>query len=177
MDTGGNIPVTIQCNGQYTQVVIGNTRTSPPKEKEYVNEFWYVVVDLSNPTAAPVVNVLDSDNSRLPAAIQPYVGKDGFMLCFAFLNVLTSHIPQTGLFLELRRIGSGPQLRRIEQLVEQIGSNVFDVANYALAATMLDTDAPGFEAANFYNPALLTFQLMPITVEGKTVYSPIQLGA
>jgi len=177
MTNGKNIPATLQGSTSVSPLlVVGSQRIVPTKTKDVYNAFWYVILDLSNPTGQPVVNVLSTDTKQPPPEVTPYVGKTGYLLCFSFVKLLTAFMPQGALYQFLRQVGAGVELDRAEQLVEQIGSNVFDVVNYNLVATTLDTDEPGFESLDFYHPAVLPFQLMPVDVDGKVTYTPIAVG-
>ncbi|MEE4377892.1 MAG: hypothetical protein V2J55_10330 [Candidatus Competibacteraceae bacterium] len=177
MSNSKNIPVTLQGSwGGVPMLVVGDQKIYPSKTKDVYNSFWYCILDLSNPTGQPLVNVLSNDTNQPPAEVVPYLGKTGFLLCFAFVNLLTAYMPQGALYQFLRQVGSGVILQRAEQLVEQIGSNVFATVSYNLAATTLDTDKPGFESLDFYHPALSPFQLMPVDVDGKVTYAPIAVG-
>ena len=61
-------------------------------------------------------------------------------------------------------------------MAEQSGSSIFGFPYYGLAATMLTSDEPGFEAVGYFNPGYLTFQLMPVVIDHNTVYSPVQVA-
>jgi len=179
MTNGNNIPVTLQGSMDWTPLLVVDKQEIAPSKigSDVVNSFWSVILDLSDPTAAPLVNTLSTDNREPPSEVTAFVGKPGYLLCFSFVQVFTSHMAQGNLYQFLRQVGAGTKLDRAEQLVEQTGSNVFGLISYTLAATTLDTDEPGFEALDFYHPALLTFQLMPVDVNGKTTWMPVQPGS
>ena len=48
--------------------------------------------------------------------------------------------------------------------------------SYILAATLNPADAKGFEEFNFHGlTTIMTFALMPVTVQGQTIYAPVDL--
>lgn len=48
--------------------------------------------------------------------------------------------------------------------------------SYILAATSNTADAKGFEELSFNNRTIMTFAFMPVTVDGKTTYTPVRTG-
>ena len=170
-----NIPVTLQINAQYSELYIGSGKISLPSKKPY-QEFWYYGIDLQNPTGPAVFNVLSKSNTEVPAEVLAHENDDNVLLCFMFVNVQVSHLPQGSMHTFLREAGAGPALARTEQMAEQSGSSIFAFPNYGLAATLSTSDDPGFESVEYFNPGYLTFQLMPVSFNGQTVYSPVQVS-
>ncbi|MCB1808374.1 MAG: hypothetical protein KDK04_20715 [Candidatus Competibacteraceae bacterium] len=170
-----NIPVTLQINSQDSEIYIGSEKIALPNPNPY-HEFWYYGVDLRNPTGPAVFNLLDKSNTEVPSEVSAHENDENVLLCFMFANTPTSYLPQGSLYTFLREAGAGPVLARTEQMAEQSGSSIFGFPNYGLAATMLTSDEPGFEAVGYFNPGYLTFQLMPVVIDHNTVYSPVQVA-
>lgn len=138
--------------------------------------FWFVVLDLTNPSGKALCEIEWKSNTTVPQEVVALSEKDNTLLCFSFINVFANHMPAGDLYQFLIQVGAGRQLRRIEQIVEQSGSNFLDVASYQLVATLDSNDEPGFEDLNWTNNAILTCELMPVEVAGHVVYSPVQLS-
>jgi hypothetical protein len=134
--------------------------------------FWYTVVGLRTLNVA--VNVISSDETSVPPDVQRYAGNSGYFLYFITNVVNGYNIPQGNLYTFLKAVGSGPQLKRAEQMIHQLGTSTISKYSYVLAATMDETDAPGFEMFSNTEYVVLTMQFLPVTVDGRTVYAPIQ---
>ncbi len=65
---------------------------------------------------------------------------------------------------------------RAEQINEQLGTGSIGQTSYILAATLSPADDKGFEEFSFTDLTIMTFSLMPVSVGGQTVYTPIQTG-
>ncbi len=170
-----NIPVTLQINEKYSEIYIGSEKIRVPSQNPY-QEFWYYGIDLRNPTGPAVFSVLTKSNTEVPAEVLAHENDENVLLCFMFVSVQVSHLPQGSLYTFLREVGAGPALARTEQMVEQSGSSIFAFPNYGLATTMLTGDEPGFESVEYFNTGYLTFQLMPVIIDGHTVYTPVQVS-
>lgn len=170
-----NIPVTLQIKSQYSEIYIGSGKIPIPSKQPY-QEFWYYGVDLHNPTGPAVFNVLSKSNTEVPNEVLAHENAENVLLCFMFASVQVSHLPQGSMYTFLRETGAGPALARTEQIAEQSGSSVIAFPAYGLAATMSTSDEPGFETVDYFNPGILPFQLMPISIDGKTVYTPVQVS-
>jgi hypothetical protein len=88
----------------------------------------------------------------------------------------TPNIPHGQLAAFLQQVGSGNALARGEQMVDQLGTGCIQLFSYVLAATFTTTDLPGFEIFSPDLSSVLTMQFMPVTVNGQTIYAPIQYG-
>ncbi len=170
-----NIPLTLAggYGSSVVELIIDETKHFSSRAD---NTFWFVVLDLTNPTGKPLCAIESSSNTEVPKEVESLAAKDNTLLCFSFMNVFANHMPAGPLYTFLRNVGSGRELHRIEQIVEQTGSSFMDVASYQLVATLDPNDEPGFEELNWTHSAILTCELMPIEVAGHTVYSPVQLS-
>lgn len=146
----------------------------PPKADLSQSFYWYTVVDLSNLNVPDVA--VSPANDTVPANIAKYLGNPQFFLFFASNMQKSSNIPHGALWTFLKQVGSGSALARGEQMINQLGTGNIQLFSYVLAATFSTEDLPGFEMFSPDVSSVLTMQFMPITVNGKTTYAPIQLG-
>jgi hypothetical protein len=174
---GSTIPVTVQGSYEYLPVMafIGDQYYSPQNlpPNQPVNGVWYLIVDLTN-LSNVVVNEFTTDTTNVPGNVQKYAGNSQYMLIFATVQLLSGSVPTGAVVQLLRNSGAGTQLARMEQMVEQIGSGSFVYVSYTLAGQM--GTGTGFELFSYLDFTILTFQLLPVTVGGKTTYTPIELG-
>jgi hypothetical protein len=170
-----NVPATALSSyvNQYpvTALVIGNnyvqyngTYNAPA--------YWYVAVDLTN--LSIVQNIISQDSNNVPPAIQALLGNAKYFLFFVANWQSTFNLVQGSLYTFLQAVGSGPQLARGEQMVEQLGTGTIVNFSYVLAATFDNNDLPGFEVFSSTLYTVLTMQFMPVTVNGQTIYAPVQ---
>lgn len=159
-------------------LVIGNNTYGPTPGEGGLNPdapfFWYTVVGLRTLNVA--VNVISQDETSVPPDVQRYAGNTLYFLFFITNVVNGYNIPQGNLYTFLKAVGSGPQLARAEQMIHQLGTSTISKYSYVLAATMDENDAPGFEMFSNTGYVVLTMQFLPVTVDGKTIYAPIQTG-
>jgi hypothetical protein len=157
----------------YSTLAIGNN-FYPPKADLSTSFYWYTVVDLTN-LSVPDVAVSPS-NDTVPPNIAKYLGNSQFFLFFASNMQKSPNIPHGPLADFLKQVGSGNALARGEQMIDQLGTGNVQLFSYVLAATFSTEDLPGFEMFSPDLSSILTMQFMPITVGGKIIYAPIQLG-
>ena len=102
-----------------------------------------------------------------------------YILIVATLGVGLNNTPQGDLFKFLDLNGGGRELRRVEQVGIKLNCGSLGTFSYALVCVLGNLNMPGFEASQISNPSLgpiLTIQLAPFDVNGKTVYTPIALS-
>ncbi len=168
----GSVPVTVY--GSYDSsnafvVVGGQTYTPNPPVANY---YWYLVLDLTNLKA--VASLVSSNTTQVPSEIQPYVGNAQYLLIFVTLALKSNHLPQGALYNFLHSTGAGDLLDRAEQIGSQINTGWLSKLSYVLAATMNPADGSGFEDFAYDTFPIMTFELMPVVVGGKTIYTPIR---
>jgi hypothetical protein len=134
---------------------------------------WFIVVDLT--TLKGIVELATQDYQDLPSEVAEYVGQGDKLLIYTTLALSLRNVPQGNLFNALKTIGAGPLLDRAEQISVQIGTGTLDAFSYILVATMDEGGVPGFEEFSYSYAAVETLQLMPVTIDGKTTYSPVTL--
>jgi hypothetical protein len=171
-----SVPLTIisSQNTQYLYATIGigkNILTQHPPQRGY----WFVVLDRSN------LNVVYNQVQTAPN-VAPNLGSYNtadYILLVATIGTGLDVQPQGDLFNFLDVNGGGRELRRIEQVSLQFGCGTMGTFAYALAGILGNQNQPGFEASLLSSPnigPILTIQLMPFQVGGKTVYTPVQLS-
>jgi hypothetical protein len=169
----GSVPVTVMGTLNYPQggIRIGTQwvwANNPP-----ANSTWFVVVDLTY--LQVVANVVSTSKDQVPPALGPYIGNPGFLLIVTSMGWRFDQVPQGALYSFLQSTGSGGALARAEQIYAQLGTGYFSNVGYILAATLDPTDASGFEELSHMSIIpIMTFSLMPVTVGGKTRYTPIR---
>lgn len=175
MTTGdGHVPVTVQGTMEYPggMVVIGEQYFDPSSNAQ--NSYWFLVVDLTS--LKVVTSTVSAANDQVPPDVQQFAGNPQYLLILTTLVLRTDNLPQGALYQFLQSIGSGPMLARAEQINEQLGTGTIGAMSYILAATMDTGDGKGFEEFSFTDLTILTFELMPVTINGQTIYTPIQTG-
>ena len=169
----GSVPVTVMGNltSPTAAIRIGTQWVRPNNPP--AGSTWYVVIDLT--FLQVVVNELSNSRDQVPPALGPYVGNPGFLLVATSIAWRWDSVPQGALYSFFRSTGSGMALDRAEQLYTQLGTGYFGNMGYILAATLDPMDGSGFEEFSHHVVApIMTFALMPVTVAGKTKYTPIR---
>ncbi len=170
----GSVPVTVMGNlGQaFAGIRIGTQQMIWPNNPP-LNSTWFVVVDLTY--LQVVANVVSTSTSQVPPALGPYIANPAFMLIAVSIGWTFDHVPQGALYSFLRSTGSGAALERAEQIYAQLGTGYFSTVSYILAATLDPSDGSGIEEFGYMGAIpIMTFSLLPVTVGGKTIYTPIK---
>jgi hypothetical protein len=155
----------------WAEIVIGKSILSQaPAQRAY----WIVILDRS--TLAVVYNQLHADASKAPD-----IGKfntSDYILIVATAAMGLDRQPQGAFHTFLDANGAGRELRRVEQIAVQLNCGSLGTFGYALVSVM--GQPRGFEAceigAGRAIAPILTLQLMPVTANGKTIYTPVQLS-
>jgi len=158
-----------------SQLVIGDQSYVPSGQQPNTSFMWLVVVDLTD--LKVVANDVSTDGTTVPSDIGQYAGNSQYFL-YAISNAAwgTSML-QGDLYALLQKIGGGPGLSFLEQVYNQLGTGYFGAFSYILGASMDASDGPGFEAVSYTELTLLTMGFLPITVNGNTIYAPVQSGS
>ena len=174
--TNSDVPLTVVSSlaneYYYGQIAIGDqTLTQDPKSWAY----WFVVLDRQ--TLKVVYNELHSSANTAPD-IGSYNSTD-YLLAVATMGIGLNNQPQGELFEFLDLNGAGRQLRRIDQVAEQLNCGSLGTFGYALVGVLGNMNQPGFEASQITAPStgpILTCQLMPSEIGGQTFYTPVELS-
>lgn len=160
--------------GAYATIAVGNSVLRQNVQPGHAS-YWFVVLDRSNLNV--VYNQLQTAPDQAPG-LGAY-NDTNHILIVATLGLGLDRQPQGALFKFLDVNGAGMQLRRIEQLATQIGCGSLGTFGYALVGLLGNQNQPGFEASSVAaSPTgpIITVQLLPVTVQGQTLYTPIQLS-
>jgi hypothetical protein len=173
---GPNVPVSALSSfvgaRPYPALCIGKTFVQY-NGSQNVGSYWWVAVDLTNLNV--VQNIVNQDGLHVPPAIQQLLGNTQYFLFFITAWQSTMNLMGGAVYAFLQQVGAGPQLARAEQLIGQIGTSAILNFSYVLAATFDANDVPGYEAFDTQGYSPLTMQFMPITINGKTIYVPVNL--
>ena len=172
---GPAVPATACSNsgdGPWTFLSIGRNSV-PFNADRNRGAHWFVAVDLTTQLNV-VANVISENNGAVPPEIKRLQGDPRYFF-FVIGNALRGHnIPVGELYAFLKAIGSGRQLATLEQIATQAGTGTIFRYTYILAATATEGDLPGFEAFSDVHHVFLTMQFMPIKLDDKIVYAPVQ---
>lgn len=136
--------------------------------------YWFVVIDRGS--LSVVYNQVQASPTQAPN-LGSYNSND-YILAVASLGVGLNNPPQGDLFNFLDVNGGGHELRRVEQIATQFNCGSLGTFGYALVGVLGNTNQPGFEGSLIGQGGvgpILTVQLLPVTISGKTVYTPVQL--
>lgn len=180
-----NVPVSIACtsyavspNINYLcEMAIGPTHLT--QQTTHGNGgFWFVV--LNRTTLAVEYNQVQPASSN---NVVPNIGTlntSDHLLLMGTPGVGLDNPPQGALFDFLDKNGAGYHLRRVEQFAQQFNCGSWGTYTYVLCSVLGDGNSPGFEDCTLAkeNPEgpFLTIQLMPISINGQTSYTPINLA-
>lgn len=175
MEDNSNVPVTVLGSRQEPGgiLAIGDKYYYPPNSQ--ADSYWLVVLDLH--TLEVVANDVYTGNDEVPDSLKPYVDDARYLLVLTSMGLRTDHVPQKKFYDLLKSAGAGALLDRAEQISKQLGTAPIGFVSYILAATMNPADAKGFEEFSFTDRTIMTFALMPITINGQTTYTPIKTGS
>lgn len=137
--------------------------------------YWFVVINRS--TLAVEYNQIQTQNNAAPNIGN--LNTSDHILLVATMGVGLNMQPQGALFDFLDQNGAGMQLRHVDQVAQQLNCGAFGTFAYALTGVLGNQNMPGFEDSVVGYGAVgpfLTVQLMPTTINGQTVYTPIQLS-
>ncbi len=180
MTEAATVPLSIY--GSHSQsfrdgrLAIGSQLTEQrPQQRGY----WIVVLDRTS--LAIVYNKMHSSANTAPDIGN--LNNTDHILIVASLSVGLSDQPQGDFFRFLDLNGAGRQLRHIEQIATQFNCGTLGTFGYVLVGVLGNLNIPGFELSVIgsrdgvagYGP-FLTVQLLPTTVNGRIVYTPVQLS-
>ncbi len=174
MSSAKSVPLTVKASydNQDLQVVIGS-KSVPYPGSSNPKGLWFVVVD--NQSLDVLASVVSSDSDSVPSEVAKYENSTDAFLVVASVGVNANALPQGNLYAFLRGAGSSTALDHFEQLFERLATGSLGWASYGLIATLDETDAPGIEGAAMNGATILTATLLPVEIDGKTVYTPIPL--
>jgi hypothetical protein len=174
------VPMTLQSNMKNLfgcQVVIGKRGSQSKFQPDpyTLNSLWFLVLDRS--TLKQVYSQSSQNNDNPPSGLSKYLTSD-YILCVASNALDTDNVPQGPLYDLLSENGAGQQLQRLVQINAQLSCGSIGQVSYILV-NVPGTGLPGLEEnAIIQGPgvgAVMTAQLLPTVINGKTVYTPVEV--
>ncbi len=174
--TDTSVPLSIvSCTGNtsyFSQMAVGSSLLQQQPDRW---AYWFVIIDRGS--LQVVYNQLHTAANTVPNLSQ--FDNSDHILAFSSIGVGLNNQPQGDLFKFLDLNGAGRELRRVSQLAVQFNCGSLGTFGYALVGILGEQNLPGFEVSQFAAPAtgpILTVQLMPANINGKTIYTPVQLS-
>lgn len=97
------------------------------------DSYWFLFLDAKNPKQkVKEFLVPGSNNTSVPAGIQPYMDNPDLIFALATQYLSTIHIPQGAFYDFLIKYGAGKELQRMEQRYSVFGCGSFGWMNYIL---------------------------------------------
>jgi hypothetical protein len=178
MSSGNSIPLSVianTANGGIAFIGVGSQTYSQGGQGQ-PHGLWFLILD--NATLKPVYNALWSQTDTVPP-IQQWNDANHVMIVASNAVGLNSQ-PVGALFAFLDANGGGAKLSGVAQVGAQFNCGYLGTYGYALVSTLGNQNLPGFEASAFTSsvPAapVLTLALMPVTINGRTTYTPVALA-
>ena len=166
------IPLTIQSSNESllsSQITIGTNSLELVYNQP--NLYWILVIDRTDGSVKE--NFTFSSNDTVPSQLDPYKGNTQYILVLATQQLSSPNLPTGDLYKYLLSEGAGPELKQLEQIFAAFNCGTWGMMAYAYVAIMGDDSTSGFEASAVSdNAAFLVLQLIPVTVNGQTLYSP-----
>ena len=173
-----NIPLTIMASidggvAGYSKISIGDNRLKFPGE--VYDQYWGVIIDRLD--LSVVSKFTFSDFSKVPEELEPYLGKTQYILILTSCRLDLTKIPTDALVDFLKTEGSGIALEKATQISDAFSGNWPEHCAYTLVAVLGDEGSRAYEGFEVFGPAMVsTLELVPITIEGKTYYTPISMN-
>jgi hypothetical protein len=137
--------------------------------------YWYVVVDLRDLTIS--ANVTSRSANSVPSQITGFQNNPNYFLFFIANAQISPNYPQGALYAFLESLGADTELPRGEEIFQQLGTGALRNFSYVLASTFDPSDPPGFEVFSTVHYATLAMYFLPVTINGKTTYTPVLLNS
>lgn len=154
-------------------LIVGPSRYTPPANTQ-PNSYWSVV--LERRALRPLVNVSSRSNSVVPTELQRFAADPEMLLFVLTVQARLDNAPQGAWDAFLRGAGSGPELKRAQQMVAQLGTGSIGTFDYLFAGALGMPRVPGLEVFNYTGRSVLTARLQPVSLPGQpTVHVLTQL--
>ncbi len=138
------------------------------------NEYWMVILDRSN--LKVVENFSFIDGSTIPPKMNSYLDNSEYLYVLTTANQLSASVPTGSFYKWLISEGAGLGLRRVERAISALNCSGYLFFSYTLIGIFGSGDSGSLEYANLVDPTLFSpVELMPTTIDGKTIYSPVVL--
>jgi len=173
-----NIPLTIQATIKSPQAGMSAIHFGDQHltfSPAVLDNYWVVVLDRSNLDVK--ANFSFSDTSQIPPELKPFLGDTGYIMIFTTSQLSFGNFPKDGLYDFLISEGAGTALKTGIQISEALKDNWINKAAYTLVAILGEEGSRCYESMDIEEDALITaLQLIPIMIEGKTLYTPAAIS-
>ena len=137
------------------------------------DSYWVAILDANNPSNKVQEFVVPgSQNSTVPAGLDAYMSKPGYLFALVTQYLGTLHVPQGDFYDYLVSHGAGRELQRLEQINTSLGCGSITRVSYLLTGQCgpANDGSPAYEAGSSSTGALLLMSLMP-QANGQPPYS------
>jgi len=160
---GSNYP------GQPPYLVVGygsgsaHIKPANPQDDSY----WIVLLDANKPTNKVAEFVVPgTQNSAVPAGLDAYMSKPGYIFAVVTQYLSTLHVPQGDFYDYLVKYGAGRALQRLEQINTVLSCGTYSRMSYLLTGMSGPRGAgnyppPSYEMSSTKDTLLLLMSLMP----------------
>ena len=107
----------------------GSLKPQNPQDDSY----WIVIMDANKPTTKVAEFVVPgSQNSSVPAGLDAYMSKPGYIFAVVTQYLSTLHVPQGAFYDYLVTYGAGSELQKLEQLNTVLSCGSYSRMSYVL---------------------------------------------
>ena len=113
--------------GGYPRITVGQGQTKKTlmPGNPVDDSYWIAILDANNPTNKVQEFVVPgSQNSAVPAGLDAFMSKPGFLFALVTQNLSTLHVPQGAFYNYLASHGAGRELQRLEQINTSLGVRI-----------------------------------------------------
>ena len=128
------------------------------------DSYWIAILDANNPSNKVQEFVVpSSQNSTVPAGLDAYMSKPGYLFALVTQYLSTLRVPQGDFYDYLVSHGAGRELQRLEQINTSLGCGVIARVSYLLTGQCgpANDGSPAYEAGSSSTGALLLISLTP----------------
>ena len=113
--------------GGFPRITVGQGQTKKTlmPANPVDDSYWIAILDANNPTNKVQEFVVPgSQNSTVPAGLDAFMSKPGFLFALVTQNLSTLHVPQGAFYDYLASHGAGRELQRLEQINTSLGLRI-----------------------------------------------------
>jgi|SRR5262245_6895315 len=129
------------------------------------DSYWIVFLDANNPVNKVQEFVVPGqNNTAVPAGVDQYMTKPGYIFAVVTQFLSTLHVPQGDFYDYLVSHGAGRELQRLEQVNTSLGCGSIARVSYLLTGQggPAKSGSPAYELGSTANSVLLLMSLMPL---------------
>ena len=175
------LPMTVTSpiyNGGVSSIIIGTgssqKRYFPTGIKNDKSYYWFAAINRE--TLNLDYQALETSNTVVPKDLQSggKYNNDNYILGFSTMYMSTLLVPQGDQYDFLMENGAGRALARLEQIWLTLNCGTYGRMSYSLV-DLLGSPGAGMEVGSIRDSGVNTLSLMEQTVDGKTIYTPVNL--